>query len=514
MGKDYDEYEDDMIETSSDYTEKENKKPHNSHKTKKTAKRKNIPDHKKKDYAKNNAKSGKGKKKRKRSFKAKFFMFLTVLLTICCVAVTAFIVCFYLGVFDQKEIKEKEKKEDNPVSTFTNIIKPSLPERTTFLLAGTDEDKTRTDTIMVGCYNSELKELTLVSIPRDTIVYVDDQTYELMNEHYPEPGQQGMKVNALHHYGTGSDEDDDDREIGLAILQKWVEDQIGTDIDYTVRIDFEAFNYLIDSIGGIDYDVPIRMYYQDPGQDLYIDLQPGPQHLNGKQAEGLVRFRHDYINGDIGRVEQQQAFMKELIKQLADKDTIFSNVSAYVTTFFKYVDTNISIADAVKFAAVFEDFDKDNVVTYTLPGDGGSLYDISGGWIMDENEAHALFNEIFVKPSSEIKKEREAAAAADKETTTNSQFNDKELEIQVLNGSYTDGLATKVLTDLASLGYNTMSTGTYVGDKTVNTRIYVKEDGMAQSLVDNFKDCEIIVDHNVDFTEKYDIVIVLGTGEE
>lgn len=504
MGKDYDEYEDDIIEKESP---RKNVKPEN---------KKNNKKHSKKQVNSVHTKQSNTKRKKKRSFKAKFFMALTALLTICCVAVSAFIVCFYLGVFDDMEIKSNSEDNDSasPISAFTDMIMPTLPERTTFLLAGTDEDKTRTDTIMVGCYNSKLEELTLVSIPRDTLVEVDDETYQQMCAHYPEPGQRGMKINALHHYGTSTDEEDDDRQLGLSFLKSWVENEIGTDIDYMVRIDFDAFDYLIDSIGGVEYDVPIRMYYQDPAQDLYIDLQPGLQTLDGKQAEGLVRFRYDYVNGDIGRVEQQQAFMKALIKQLADKDTIFGNLNSYITTFFKYIDTDMSITDAIKFATVFKNFNTDNVVTYTLPGDVGSLYGISGGYIMDEAETEVLFNEIFIKPSEQIKQEREAAAAADEQTAENySKFNDKELEIQVLNGSYADGIATKTMTELTSLGYNTMSTGTYNGEKTKNTRIYVKEDGMATSLTDNFPGCEIIVDTNVDFTEKYDIVIILGTGE-
>lgn len=500
MGKNYDEYEDDIIEKDSPRKSKkqENKKSKNK-KQANTAGSKAL-----------NTK----KKKKKRSFKAKFFMFLTVLLTICCIAVSAFIVCFYLGVFNDLEIKSgtEDQDGDSPISAFTNMIMPTLPERTTFLIAGTDADGTRTDTIMTGCYNSELEELTLVSIPRDTLVEVDDETYNLMRAHYPEPGQHGMKINALHHYGTSTDDENDDRQLGLSFLKKWVENEAGTDIDYVVRVNFEAFTYLIDSIGGIEYDVPIRMYYKC--DDLMIDLQPGFQTLNGEQAEGLVRFRHDYVNGDIGRVEQQQAFMKALIKQLANKDTIFGNLNSYITTFFKYIDTDMTITDAVKFATVFKNFNTDNVVTYTLPGEVGSLYGISGGYVMDEAETKELFNEIFIKPSSQIKQERAAAAEADAQTALNAtRFNDKELEIQILNGSYANGVATKAMTELTSLGYNAMSTGTYNGEKTKNTRIYVKEDGMAASLADNFPGCEFIVDTNVEFTEKYDVVIILGTGE-
>ena len=102
---------------------------------------------------------------------------------------------------------------------------------------------------------------------------------------------------------------------------------------FDVKVSFEAFDYLVDSIGGIEYNVPINMDYDDPGQDLAIHLKAGPQKLNGKQAEGLVRFRKGYDNQDIGRVESTaELLLNEFLKQVMNADTIFSNPSAYINT--------------------------------------------------------------------------------------------------------------------------------------------------------------------------------------
>lgn len=495
--KDYDAYDEDIevVDNKEHKTKKRPKKHHSE----------NINHHPR-------------RKKRKSSFKAKFCMFLTILFSICCIAITVVFVLAKTGII------EFERKDGtittNPVAAITDYVMPTLPERTNFLIVGTDADGTRTDTIMVGCYNDELGELTIISIPRDTIVEVDDETYQKMREYYPEPGKKSMKINAIYHYGTSSNDEDDDREFGFDTLQKYIEDNIiGAEIDYRVKVDFEAFRYIIDEIGGIEYNVPQRMYYRcdvsplNP-EGLLIDLQPGLQKLSGEQAEGLIRFRHDYVNGDIGRVEQQQNFMKELVKQLANADVILDNPTAFITAFYKYIETNISITDAGTFIQIFKKFDPEKVVTYTMPGNIGSLYDISGGWVLDEAEVSELCNEVFVKPSSQIIQEREALAAADEVTQANAtKFNDKELEIQILNGSYANGVATKAMTELTSLGYNAMSVGEYTEEKTSNTRIFVKEDGMAQTLLDNFPGSEIIVDTNRELTEKYDIVIVIGTGE-
>ncbi len=441
------------------------------------------------------------KRKKKRSLKAKFFMVLSLVLLIYCVGA--------LGYFGYQYYLEDDNSvpdgSDNP-SFIEQIVKPKLKERTVFAIMGTDQDGDRTDTIMVCCYNQTLDELTIISVPRDTIIEVDDEQFRMLREEYPEPGRNTMKINAITHYGQ--------EKYGIPMLKSELEEMIGgVSIDYYCLVSFDAFDYLIDAIGGVQYNVPMNMDYDDPAQNLSIHLKAGMQTLNGKDAEGLVRYRKGYDNQDIDRVATQQDFCKELLKQLVNKDTFFKNASAYLTTFFKYVDTDVKLTDAIKYMSVIKDFNTDNIVTYTMPGDIGGKDGITGGWVLNDQEVEALCYDVFQKPSSEIQAERAAAAAeADGQTAAEPTYDDKTLDIQVLNGGYTNGKASAVQSRLLGLGYNVTSIGTYTDEKTDNTRIFVKSEGMGKSVQEVFPGSEIIVDSAK--TSEHDIVVVIGINEE
>lgn len=446
----------------------------------------------------------KGKKhKKKRSLKARFFMVLFVVLLVYCVSALAYFGYQYY-VEDSTNVAEGEEREN--AGLLDQLVKPKLKERTVFAMLGVDKEGDRTDTIMICCYNQTLDELTIISVPRDTLIEVSDEDFQRLNEEYPEPGQHWMKINAIYHYGRD--------KYGIPILLNELSEMIGVPIDYYCKVNFEAFNYLIDSIGGVQYNVPMNMDYDDPSQDLSIHLKAGMQTLNGKDAEGLVRFRYGYSNADIGRVATQQDFCKELLKQLVSKDTFFKNAPAYLKTFFNYVETDVKLSDAIKYMAVVKDFNTDNINTYTMPGnDAGYVHGISGGWAINDEEVKTLCYDIFQKPVSEIKAEREAAAAqGGAEGTTTASYDDKALSVQVLNGGYTNGMASAVQTKLLSAGYDVKSIGTYSGDKVDNTRIFVKKEGMGKKIQEQFAGSEIVVDPST--ASDHDIVVVIGINEE
>lgn len=443
------------------------------------------------------------KKKKKKSLKSRFFTVLAIVLGVYCIGALSYFGLQYYLSGNMLDINN-DGIPDNPVA---NIVKPKLKERTTFVVLGVDDDGTRTDTIMVCCYNDTLGELNIISIPRDTIIRVDDDSFNKMQEEFPEPGQHAMKINAVHHYGA--------EKYGVPLLEKEIENIIGVPIDYYIKVKFEALEYLVDSIGGIEYDVPMRMYYSDPGQDLLIDLQAGPQTLDGEQAVGLVRYRKGYDNQDIDRVKTQQEFCKVLIKKLVSTDTIFSNAAAYVTAFFRYIDTDVRVSDAIKYMSVLKDFNTDNIYTETIPGYMGGLYDITGGYVLDDTAVQEFCYNIFQKPSAEIKAEREAEAssmaAASGNGTAATDMDDKSLSIQVLNGGYTNGKASQVQNSLINKGYNVVSIGTYKNEKTDNARIFVNKEGMGNDIAKEFNNAEIIVDPSV--ASDYDIVVVIGIGD-
>lgn len=115
-----------------------------------------------------------------------------------------------------------------------------------------------------------------------------------------------MKINSVYA-GGGKD--------GMERLAARLKDLLGFPVDGYVLVDLEAFQKTVDLVGGVEFDVPMDMNYEDPSQNLYIHLQKGLQTLDGEQAMGLVRFRKGYATQDIQRTQTQQQFLKALAKQ-------------------------------------------------------------------------------------------------------------------------------------------------------------------------------------------------------
>lgn len=308
----------------------------------------------------------------------KIFRFLVTLLIIYSLSAVGM---FAYTFFDEDASNDGEFDYYKPARLIYGMI-GGIPEKTNFVIFGTDEGGTRTDTVMAGCYNKENGTLSLVSLPRDTVVTVDDDTYEKMNRSYPEPGGYSMKLNSVYHYTK------EDYGIGIAVDE--VEKIIGDKIDYYCVVDFEGLRYIVDSVGGIEFDVPCDMYYSDPEQDLYISLEAGMQTVDGDMAEQLLRFRSGYANADLGRIEVQQEFMKAFVSQIADEKNVIKNAGKYFKAYNDYIETDISVSKAVKYA--YETRNINNIETLTAPGYTDYVNGISGYVIDDiDGELERIF---------------------------------------------------------------------------------------------------------------------------
>jgi len=237
---------------------------------------------------------------------------------------------------------------------------------------------------------------------------------------------------------------------------------------------------------------------------LHIDLQPGLQTLNGKQAEGLIRYRKadrynpksaSYPQGDLERVEVQQAFMKAVIAQTLQKNNVIGNLPALAGTYFQYVKTNFSLSDVPKYAKYLKGLSGESIQTYTLPGApktiGGQSY-----FIMDTTETAALVNQLFFSSPTE-----KGAPQSSKGKT-----------IQVLNGGYVNGMAGKTRDKLTEAGYTVSAIGDYKDNRQETTRIIVKTEGLGTDLSPYFTQSKIEVDPS--YSADYDIVIIVGTGQQ
>ncbi len=163
----------------------------------------------------------------------------------------------------------------------------------TILIAGTDESGLRTDTLMLLSADRISGKLSLMSIPRDTKV---DSTYK------------PHKINLAYQCNGAGEE-------GMYWLMDYVRQCVGFRPDGYVLIDLDCVEHLVDLFGGIDFEVPCKMVHSDPANDIYVDLEPGLQHLNGAEAEWVVRFRSGYAMADLERVRIQRNFIVQAIKQ-------------------------------------------------------------------------------------------------------------------------------------------------------------------------------------------------------
>ena len=215
----------------------------------------------------------------------------------------------------------------------------------TFLIAGKDRAAGLTDTVLVGMLDTENKSLKFVSIPRDTAVNV-----------YYKP----KKMNQYYAAAENNGKD------GVEALIGGAEQILGSRVDSYALFDVEVFVELIDAMGGIDFDVPVDMDYDDPGQDLSIHVQKGYQHLNGYQTMGVFRFRNTYANGDIGRIDVQHQLLKAMTSQFLKLHNI-PNLNKLIDIYEKEVTTNLSAGNVMFYVKEFLKLDESAISFETIP---------------------------------------------------------------------------------------------------------------------------------------------------
>ncbi|MDR0904750.1 MAG: LCP family protein [Oscillospiraceae bacterium] len=215
----------------------------------------------------------------------------------------------------------------------------------TFAVLGTDKVGLNTDVIMVATLDTVKHSLDVVNIPRDTLVNVSWSV---------------KKANTLY-----ANAPKDSRAEGAVTK---LADILGYESDFYIVVSLDAFAAIVDAVGGVDFDVPRNMDYDD-ADNFSVHISKGPHHLNGKDALGVVRFRlgeNGYATGDIGRIETQQKFLMTAAEQiLAKKSTI--KVTDVAKIFLKHVKTNLSLDNLKWFAQELFKLDKENISFTTLP---------------------------------------------------------------------------------------------------------------------------------------------------
>jgi len=219
------------------------------------------------------------------------------------------------------------------------------------LIMGLDSEAEprRTDTIIAVRLDLSAQRAGAISVPRDLRIAI--------------PGHQEQKINSAYSLG------------GVPLARETVARLLGVGSDYYVKIDSRGLAKLVDALGGVEVDVDKRMYYRDRSQNLYIDLQPGVQRLNGQQAVGYVRFRHDRT-GDFMRVARQQAFMRAVLRE-AWQPRNLPRIPRLLRLFGETVETDLSLRDLQAMSDFLKRVDPARIKTATLAGTPTDVHGIS-----------------------------------------------------------------------------------------------------------------------------------------
>jgi LCP family protein required for cell wall assembly len=209
----------------------------------------------------------------------------------------------------------------------------------------------------------------MLSIPRDTQVDI--------------PGIGIAKINDANVEGGPA--------LAARVVSRTLND---VPIDRYVRVTTDAFRELVDLVGGVEVFVPYPMKYEDVTQNLKIDLDVGWQTLNADQAEQFVRFRK-YQNGDIGRVQRQQALLKALRQRLVSP-TVLPRLPQAIRVIQQYVDTNLTPEEMLALVGFALKLEQDDFKMVLLPGRFSNAKEYLGSyWIVDSTGRERIMREYF-----------------------------------------------------------------------------------------------------------------------
>lgn len=410
-------------------------------------------------------------KKKKKSGVKKFF---AGLLFIALLGVVSFGAYSYYSLYkmgknmDNKNPKDKVEipkvEKDDPVNIFIVGVDIGDPK-----LKGTNVPK-RTDTMMVMHYEPKEKKAHIVSVPRDTKVEINGKT---------------QKINNAHAIG------------GMKGAIDSVQDLLGIDINYYVKLDYEGFRKVIDAIGGVDMPINYNMNYDDPKQNLSIHFQKGTvAHLDGKKAEEFFRWRKNndrtgLAEGDIGRIKNQHIFIEKVIEKVKSPSIVFK-LKDILDIASKYITTNMSPTEIISYGMSVTKVDSSNIKMSTIAGEGKYIGETSY-FIYDEEKSADLLSEL--RGSKPMSIDRSA------------------LKIKILNTTKKNGLASNYAEYLKKRGYSNIETGN--AKRAVDSKIIFNksfEDNVVRNIKSDFKINK--VEQGSSSEGNYDITVILGEDHD
>ena len=312
------------------------------------------------------------RRQRKQPHTLQVFLIIVLVLLTACVLVKA----FFLKAPEQKAAElpaqsaasDTESQQSPEEQAAQEALRSHLERKGgfyTILVSGVDDDNGGSDTNILMAVDTVNGYVYGANIPRDSKAII---------------GGKAHKINYAYNKG------------GTELLASTVSEQLGIPVDYTVCVNLQGFTALVDAIGGVDFEVPINMDYDDPIQGLSIHFKKGMQHLSGADALRVVRFRHNndgtgYGSEDLGRMQTQQKFLKAVAKKMLSFENLISNPRKYAEIFGQYVGTDLSVTDLAWFGMQVLGMGVDKIDFSTLPNEWKSPY-----IYLDPDETLALVN--------------------------------------------------------------------------------------------------------------------------
>lgn len=241
----------------------------------------------------------------------------------------------------------------------------------TVLALGMDEDELNTDVMMLVVFDLSGGKINILQIPRDSYV-----GYEYTNS---DTG----KINSVYSEGKASGSN-------INKVVSCVRDMFGIPIDSYIAINCKNIAPVVDEIGGIPINVPEDIIYE---ADKIITA--GQHTLTGEQSEWFVRFRHDYLEGDIGRIKAQRYFLAAAMQKVKDLGTL--KILRVYPTLSEYLMSDLEIGEIGKLSDFAQTVDMSNVTVRMVPGESLEPGDINEyyGWSIHEQETVDMLNEYF-----------------------------------------------------------------------------------------------------------------------
>lgn len=401
------------------------------------------------------------------------------------IAFAAVLICFVVGItgFTVFFLSSTNSK-----SNYLNVkaVAPAKDGQVNILVAGVDVgsndsdnpasvDNTKKDnSIILFSYDQKNKKLTTMYIPRDTLI---------------KKGDEREKISIA------------DSIDGPKYLVSSVESLLNIKINYYAGFDYAAFRSIIDAIGGIDISVNNDMNYDDNVQKLHIHFASGSTvHMNGQKAEEFYRWVKNndgkgLLQGDLGRIKNQQIVAETVMKKFTRVSTIFS-LPKIISAVSKNVETNMSVNQIIKYARTFASLNKDNISVYTAKGLNVTI----------DSEKY------FVNDTVSNTKLLASSAAANKTQTTDKGT----LKVLIWNGTEKNGLAKSYKDKLTAKGFSGITTGNAPKKPVTVTKItfYNMDEKKLINIYDAFdgifksNDVELIPGKG---TVKNDVLVTLGS---